>query len=509
MIQKPGNCELPGAISKKLFHLELLTTILAILSIFLLITLLFISHIINLNPTGPLLPSEQNPYAFAAINLLNDTEITQKVGRISIYPDTKSTMTPSAYIKGFVTGLKPGTSHGLLILENTNFLLDKGEKEDHLFHFNPAGSLSHNCKKDSNINSNSEGHMGDLGNIIADEHGQATIDKYITGFNVNLIYGRVIAILKNKDNCDIENFYLQKNEILSFGILGIYSEDYEQIELKKLLIEKKKKNMFKFKEKSISNEIQVDNDLKNEKQEEKIQKTFISKNILNQSKDELSKNPSIKTSEENQINKKKMALVETNNEASSIPTKQNENLKLESRMEKTNSAEKNGFDNFIDTQKKESNISSADGITKEVQISHSPPENDIKNKKLELKSNAEENKIPDEYLKKLKERRKSLFKTKPSLLIEPKNNESTAKPSKMNSIFEKLSNLIESTAIEKKPNTENNLTENPSIFMGIDLGSNLKENHKNNEELHHFRNQFEKGVDEELHSKLKNLEEKI
>jgi len=237
---------------KKLSNLEILTTILAIISIFLLITLLLFSRIITFNPTGPLLPSEQNPYAFATLYILNDSQLNfhQKMGKISIFPDSNSAGSPSAFIKGFVNDLKPGTSHGVLILENTNFLLVADENDNQLFHFNPMGSLTHNCKRDSNLNTNIEGHMGDLGDIIANDLGQANIDKYVNGFNVNLIYGRAVVVLKKEDPCDSESFYLQKSDILAFGILGIYSEDKEEIELKRQMIEKKKKSMFKFQEKN-------------------------------------------------------------------------------------------------------------------------------------------------------------------------------------------------------------------------------------------------------------------
>lgn len=243
------------ALSKKLSNLEILTTILAIISIFLLITLLLFSRIITFNPTGPLLPSEQNPYAFASLYRMNDSQsnLNEKIGKMSIFPDTNSGSSPSAFIKGYVNGLKPGTSHGVLILENTNFLLVSDENDNQLFHFNPMGALTHNCKRDSNLNNNVEGHMGDLGDIIANDLGQANVDKYVNGFNVNLIYGRAIVVLKREDPCDAESFYLQKSEILAFGILGIYSEDKEEIELKRQMIEKKKKNMFKFQEKNKEN----------------------------------------------------------------------------------------------------------------------------------------------------------------------------------------------------------------------------------------------------------------
>ena len=243
------------ALSKKLSNLEILTTILAIISIFLLITLLLFSRIITFNPTGPLLPSEQNPYAFASLYRMNDSQsnLNEKIGKMSIFPDANSGSSPSAFIKGYVNGLKPGTSHGVLILENTNFLLVSDENDNQLFHFNPMGALTHNCKRDSNLNNNVEGHMGDLGDIIANDLGQANVDKYVNGFNVNLIYGRAIVVLKREDPCDAESFYLQKSEILAFGILGIYSEDKEEIELKRQMIEKKKKNMFKFQEKNKEN----------------------------------------------------------------------------------------------------------------------------------------------------------------------------------------------------------------------------------------------------------------
>ena len=41
-------------------------------------------------------------------------------------------------MKGIITELNPGSSHGLLLVENTNFLQNADSSED-IFHFNPTG----------------------------------------------------------------------------------------------------------------------------------------------------------------------------------------------------------------------------------------------------------------------------------------------------------------------------------------------------------------------------------
>lgn len=585
MLTKPGKSILPGIVSNKLSQLELLTTILAIFSIFLLIALLFLSHVINLSPTGPLLPSEKNSYAFARLYKLNDSStsiINENIGKVSIYPEMKSSSNPSAFIKGIINGLKPGASHGLLILENTNFLIESKESDGHLFHFNPTGSLTHNCKKDSNLNNNVEGHMGDLGNIIANENGQANIDKYIVDFNVNLIYGRVIVVLKTQDICDSENFYLQKEEILAYGVLGIYSEDNEQIELKRQLIEKKKKNLFKFKEKVISNEAQIAKEEKNNLKKEEIifdagkkeNDNFImniknneynrdeyQKQNINEAKNlKLNKDKPITTvitknfiemneniPEFDQIDQKKSIepiekisdeFKKKDNEANfdisqNFSVKNKENNDKKSLFEKK--LEPNIENNSSEPILLKNELSKSNEILNESIFNFSENSNKIEknekrlinNKKKIMNASQITNKLPEAYLNRLKARRKTLFMNKDKENSLFKNlkyenqtgnyisnasnstNISLQETNNINSIFEKLSTIIDST--DKSTEKLGNMFGNPNIFVGIDLGNKEeKQNlHQNDHELKHFQKKFEQGVQDELHSKLKNLEEKI
>ena len=95
--------------------------------------------------------------------------------------------------------------------------------------------------------------MGDLGDVVANEKGEAMIDKYISEFYLNLVYGRAILVLKMEDNCNNENFYVNKTDILGYAVLGIYSEDQEEIQLKTEQVEKNNRQLMRsyanFKEK--------------------------------------------------------------------------------------------------------------------------------------------------------------------------------------------------------------------------------------------------------------------
>ena len=610
------------ALSKKLSNLEILTTILAIISILLLITLLLFSRVITFNPTGPLLPSEQNPYAFATLYKLNNSQLSfnEKMGKISIFPDTNSAMSPSAFIKGYVDGLKAGTSHGVLILENTNFLLFSDENDNQLFHFNPTGSLLHNCKRDSNLNSNNEGHMGDLGDIIASDVGQANIDKYVNGFNVNLIYGRALVILKTEDPCDSESFYLQKNEILAFGILGIYSEDKEEIELKRQLIEKKKKNMFKFQEKvadplkknsknTISDEMKFKSDEKMAKHEDSIstqkiadiplnslidsnnnntlsndaksipESQIVNDNINKHDKDNNDNLPFTNNFDNKENNNKddqfdvdpfKALFGTDSHEANSVlfqkkshnnknPMKYNNtwaNLKrkpinnlYENFTKNTSEASSHLFESspaLIDTTSQPvasevENFNSLfdikdgrDSIFKNL-INYDKPsqtnkmiEKSLKflprlNEKDEFKDKRNNtNKLPNyqQFEEKLMTNRKSLFEN----AEKKKNVSNTGKLAVKNnrnldiaaenSIFDKLTNLFNKT--DTIPKEIHELKENPDVFIGIDLAkpssvqtSKPAGKKVHNTELKQFQKSFEEGVQQNLHNKLRKLEDKL
>ena len=65
---------------------------------------------------------------------------------------------------------------------------------------------------------------------------------------------------------------------------------------------------------------------------------------------------------------------------------------------------------------------------------------------------------------------------------------------------------------QKKKKKIDNLKENENVFVGIDLGKPVHQNKElkpKNIELKKFQKNFEEGVQENLHSKLKNLEDKL
>lgn len=130
--------------------------------------------------------------------------------------------------------------------------------------------------------------MGDLGDVVANEKGEAMIDKYISEFHLNLIYGRAIVVLKIEDNCNSENFYVNKTDILGYAVLGIYSEDQEEIQLKTEQVEKNNRQLMR----SYAN-------FKEQKHELGIDAFNNSINFLNQSFDYLNKTKKNEINDEN------------------------------------------------------------------------------------------------------------------------------------------------------------------------------------------------------------------
>lgn len=515
---------------KKLSNLEILTTILAIISILFLITLLLFSRMITFNSTGPLLPSEHNSYAFATLYKLNNSKATfsEKIGMLSIFPDTNSN--PSAFIKGFVNNLTPGSSHGVLLIENSNFLLFSDENDSQLFHFNPTGSLFHNCKRDSNYNTKNEGHMGDLGDIIANDKGKANIDKYINGFNVNLIFGRAIVILKKEDPCDSESFFLQKSQILAFGIMGIYSEDKEEIELKRQLIEKKKVNMFKFQEKGTNlkeaTKVKEINAIENQEEKNKLESFSLNEgvkktifNVDNLIQTKIYEN----TKESLNLTNTKENSTDNLNLIANLPIgefgKKNKQNLNNSNLQSLLASQENSDEFF----KNNTSLENSMRLTEKINLNAKNPNiNETLTNHLQLqrvhllrKNPAALKRLPNDLEVEMRRKRKSLFQknnTNNQMLEfsnitsdNPKNDK--AAKEKITSIFQKLTNLIDSTS-------ENTISKEgkPDIFVGIDLGNPLKINRgnkSNKNELKDFEKSFEDGIEKDLQIKLRKLEDKI
>lgn len=135
--------------------------------------------------------------------------------------------------------------------------------------------------------------MGDLGDVVANEKGEAMIDKYISEFHLNLVYGRAILVLKTEDNCNNENFYVNKTDILGYAVLGIYSEDQEEIQLKTEQVEKNNRQLMR----SYAN-------FKEKKHELGIDTSNNTINFMNQSFEYLNETKSSERNDENIIKTK-------------------------------------------------------------------------------------------------------------------------------------------------------------------------------------------------------------
>lgn len=121
-------------------------------------------------------------------------------------------------LSGEITGLQPG-QHGFHVHEfgdNTNGCVSAGP------HFNPNGH-EHGAPSDS------KRHVGDLGNVVADENGKATIN--ITDSQVKLtgqesVIGRTIVVHADPDDLGKGGHELSKTTgnaggRLACGVIGI------------------------------------------------------------------------------------------------------------------------------------------------------------------------------------------------------------------------------------------------------------------------------------------------
>jgi len=124
---------------------------------------------------------------------------------------------------GVINNLIPGSSHGLHIYEYSDILLlnktsiESRKYHNYLFkHYNPKHT-KHSCPSN---NPNEEFHVGDFGNIIADNHGQAKFS-LIKKMNARSLSGRVIVVNKRKDSCKPDEEYDDASNIYAYGVLSV------------------------------------------------------------------------------------------------------------------------------------------------------------------------------------------------------------------------------------------------------------------------------------------------
>ncbi len=124
---------------------------------------------------------------------------------------------------GVINNLIPGSSHGLHIYEYSDILLlnktsiESRKYHNYLFkHYNPKHT-KHSCP---NNNPNEEFHLGDFGNIIADNNGQAKFS-LIKKMNARPLSGRVIVVNKRKDSCKQDVEYDDASNIYAYGVLSV------------------------------------------------------------------------------------------------------------------------------------------------------------------------------------------------------------------------------------------------------------------------------------------------
>jgi len=120
---------------------------------------------------------------------------------------------------GKVEGLTAGSTHAVHILEFSDIsnLLDKSKVNgEYLRHYNPTNS-PHGCP--TNSQDHQDYHVGDYGNIIANNEGNGFIS-ITKNVSIRSLNGRIIVITKSSDKCDPKQETDTLDDILAYGLLN-------------------------------------------------------------------------------------------------------------------------------------------------------------------------------------------------------------------------------------------------------------------------------------------------
>ena len=140
-----------------------------------------------------------------AISFLKPTKGNSTEGKINIH-DEKGMLK----FTGILTGLTPG-KHGLHIHEFGDCSAEDASSAGS--HFNPKNE-KHSSPEDH------EKHMGDLGNIYADDFGKSTIDIEIKKIPLHKILGRSILVHEKEDDF-ISQPAGNSGPKLACGVIGV------------------------------------------------------------------------------------------------------------------------------------------------------------------------------------------------------------------------------------------------------------------------------------------------
>lgn len=106
------------------------------------------------------------PAATAALSPLGTSGVN---GELAFFPTDGGVR-----VEGYVKGLAPNTTHGFHVHEHGDCSAPDGSSAGN--HYNPT-SHPHGAP-------GPESHLGDMGNIVSDADGRATVSAFLTGANV-------------------------------------------------------------------------------------------------------------------------------------------------------------------------------------------------------------------------------------------------------------------------------------------------------------------------------------